>query len=319
MKPDTKTYYDIPEDFMNRLKERGYKKVTGEQKKEFDPYYDKMNEHWCANTSFVNLWGWSDTFPVYCKISNGYVYLIQFLRTDGYPVASPFLGCYTKDGITEAIREIKKDFEYFEYPLVFMDITPWMLPYFTETGIDFEIEDLRELQDYIYTPEALWEGLNQSDDRYRYRYFKRRYQYETIELNSEHADECLRFMDEHWCKFEECSKCCGCLKQVIFRVVSKFDTPDEYGILVRVEGKTAGICIVSNRNGLGIYQYKNAVNQIKGINEYLLRECFERYLQNVDVINYTEDMGIENLRYYKEHLTSHYSLLSKYTLSEKVR
>lgn len=34
----------------------------------------------------------------------------------------------------------------------------------------------------------------------------------------------------------------------------------------------AGLCIVSCRNGLGVYQYKNAVNRIKGINEYLLRE-----------------------------------------------
>ena len=79
----------------------------------------------------------------------------------------------------------------------------------------------------------------------------------------------------------------------------------------------AGLCIVSCRNGLGVYQYKNAVNRMKGINEYLLRESFERYLQSADTINYTEDMGVENLRYYKEHMAPAHTLLSKLTLTER--
>ena len=74
---------------------------------------------------------------------------------------------------------------------------------------------------------------------------------------------------------------------------------------------------MSCRNGLGVYQYKNAVNRIKGINEYLLRESFERYLQSADTINYTEDMGVEILRYNKEYMAPAHTLLSKLTLTER--
>lgn len=34
-------------------------------------------------------------------------------------------------------------------------------------------------------------------------------------------------------------------------------------------------------------------------------------------INYTEDMGVENLRYYKEHMAPAHTLLSKLTLTER--
>ena len=318
MKLDAKNYYTMPQRLMERLNKRGYKQITWQQQMEFDPYYDMMNGHWCANTSFLNLWGWHDTFTAYYKKTDEYIYIIQYLWSDGYPVAAPCLGNYTKDGIEKVIRELREDFEFFGYPLVFMDITPWMLPYFTEAGIDFSIEDLRELQDYVFTPDEFVEGMDQSDDRYRYRYFKRRYNYETLVLSSEYADECAEFMDKNWCVNRECDGCCGCLKQVLFNVISKFDSVRCYGILVRVDGDMAGLCIVTNRNGLGVYQYKNAINRIKGINEYLLRESYERFMQGVDMINYTEDMGIESLRYYKEHLAPNYSLLSKYTLREKV-
>ena len=125
-------------------------------------------------------------------------------------------------------------------------------------------------------------------------------------------------MEREWCGEKTCEEChCGCLLRVIDNLVPVFDKIRINGILVRVEGKMAGLCIVSCRNGLGVYQYKNAVNRIKGINEYLLRESFERYLQSADTINYTEDMGVENLRYYKEHMAPAHTLLSKTYINRK--
>ncbi len=304
--------------FLKAAEERGYKPVSWQDHDLFDPYYEKMNDHWCANTSFLNLWGWKESFPAFYKVYGDYILLLNYLRLDGYPTAAPCLGHYTNDGIKNVTEELVRDFEAFGYPLVLMDIVPWMLPYYQASGVEFELEDLRDLQDYVYTPEEFLEGMEAQDDRYRYRYFKRKFNYETVELTEDMADECLSFMDKCWCGYTECEECCGCLKQVVYNAVEHIKELQGLGVLVRVDGEAAGLCIVTCRNHLGIYQYKNAVNSIKGLNEYLLRECFERYLTDTDMINYTEDMGVESLRYYKEHLAPHYSLLSKYTLTRKV-
>ncbi len=317
---DSKKYYKVPESLLKQAEERGYKPVTWKEQTVFDPYYDQMEDHWSSSTSFVNFWAFKDSMPMYYKIYKGFVLLMNYLCTDGYPLAVPCLGKYTKEAVADCIAELKRDFDFLGYPLVFMDITPWMLPYYTEAGIEFDIEDDRDYRDYIFTPEEFLAGMEKQDDRYRYRYFMRKYEYETLELTEALADECRQFMNEHWCGVKEVCDVChyGCLKQVIDNLLLVFDRVRCNGILVRVNGAPAGLCVVSVRNGLGIYQYKNAINRIKGLNEYLLRECFDRYMNGVvDTINYTEDMGMESLRYYKEHMAPSYGLLSKLTLREK--
>ena len=318
MREDEKGYINIPEELAEKFTQQGYQLVTWELQSFFDPYYDAMNDHWCANTSFLNLWGWKETYICYYKVYQGYILLTFFLRTVGEVAAGPCLGTYTKEGVTAVVDELKRDFTVFGYPLKFYDITPWMLPYYKDSNVEFEVEDLRDYMDYVFTPEQFLEGMDQQDDRYRYRYFKRKNDYETVELTPDMLDECIAFLEARWCEGKTCDDCqYGCLVKVMDNILSHIDTFRAHGILVRVDGEPVGVCIVTSRNGLGIYHYKNAVNRIKGINEYLLRECFERYMQDVDMINYTEDMGVENLRYYKEHMAPSYTLLSKYTLTEK--
>ena len=223
-----------------------------------------------------------------------------------------------KEEFLERYGYRREDFAGFDAQLIIMDVVPWMLPYYEASGIQFEIEDNRDYMDYTFTPEQFLAGMDTQDDRYRYNYFKRRFAYETEEITPFHREEIREFMEREWCGEKTCEEChCGCLLRVIDNLVPVFDKIRINGILVRVEGKMAGLCIVSCRNGLGVYQYKNAVNRIKGINEYLLRESFERYLQSADTINYTEDMGVENLRYYKEHMAPAHTLLSKLTLTER--
>ena len=318
MKSDTKKYYKIPQKMLEIFLARGYQELRVEDQSLFDPYYDSMNEHWSANTSFLNLIGWRDSYPTYFKIAEGLLINITYLNTEGYPVAVPVVGNYTEEKIKKAMQILKEDFAGFDAQLIIMDVVPWMLPYYEASGIQFEIEDNRDYMDYTFTPEQFLAGMDTQDDRYRYNYFKRRFAYETEEITPFHREEIRDFMEREWCGEKTCEEChCGCLLRVIDNLVPVFDKIRINGILVRVEGKMAGLCIVSCRNGLGVYQYKNAVNRIKGINEYLLRESFERYLQSADTINYTEDMGVENLRYYKEHMAPAHTLLSKLTLTER--
>ncbi len=313
---NTRVINVIPERVLEGIALCGYKKVEPEDQALFDPYYDKMNHPWSGSTEFLNFIAWSDTLPVYFKESDGMIIGLSYESNEGMLVGIPFIGHYTNESVKQAFAIMKKDFETIGEPLVIMDVTKWMLPYYESVdGFSFDIEDKREYMEYIYTATDFEAGLDKQDDRYRYRYFMRKFDYEVEEIKSKHRDEIVGFMERIWCGGKTCSECqFGCMVEVTDRVVSAFDELEVNGLLVRVDGEIAGFCIVTKRMGQAIYQFKHAINRIKGINEYMLRECYERYLKGVDIVNYTEDCGIESLRRYKMNLATDYSLLSRLTL-----
>ncbi len=314
---DQKKYYDMPGEMSEGLKNLGYRQVVPEDQSLFDPYYDRMNGTWTSSSCFPNFIGWMDSEVIYMKEEGEFIIVIAYLKMDDLLAAGPFLGHHTKEKIHDLILLLKKDFDVLKRKLTFTYITDWMLPFYDSAGIEFQKENPRDHMEYLFTHEEFLAGMDTQDDRYRYRYFKRKFPFEVFEITPEHRDEIDRFMDDHWCENVGCDTCAfGCLKKVIVDIVNYFDILRVKGIIVRVNGETAGFCIVSCRNNFGVYQYKNAINKYKGINEYLLRESFERFMGDAKVINYTEDLGNENLRYYKSHMAPSFSLGDSYTLTE---
>ncbi|MCR5023606.1 MAG: DUF2156 domain-containing protein [Lachnospiraceae bacterium] len=315
---DQKKYYDMPVGLSEGLRDLGYRLVMPEDQSLFDPYYDRMNGTWTSSSCFPNFIGWMDSFEVYIKIVDDMIINMIYLRNEGYLICGPFLGKYETEKIKKLVGLVDSEFRILKSRMIFMDIADWMLPYYQAAGIEFEVEDDRDASDYVFTPEEFTAGMDAQDDRYRRRYFERKFNYETVEITSAHADEIDEFMDRNWCDITGCDAChSGCLKKVILNIVNSFETLRVNGILVRVDNELAGLCIVSCRNKLGVYQYKNAINRLKGINEYLLYESYERFLKDADIINYTEDMGEESLRYYKEHMAPSFSLSPRLTLKSQ--
>ncbi|XME02383.1 phosphatidylglycerol lysyltransferase domain-containing protein [Lachnospiraceae bacterium C1.1] len=313
---DSKKYIDIPKETEENLFSLGYSKISADSYRIFDRYYNRMNDWWTSSSAFINLVGLMDSYIVYMKEAEGMMLNMIFLRTDGYFVAGPFLGEYKKEKMPSLMKILSEDFEALSQKFIIMDVAKWMMPFYEASGFSFEVEDDRDIMEYIFTPEQFFAGLNQQDDRYRYNYFNRKNQYETINIRPEHAEEIDAFMNREWCENNKCENChFGCLKKIIVNVVKDFDKLNARGILVRVDGRAAGICIVTCRNHIGMYHYKNAINRIKGLNEFLLRESFERFMGDAEIINYTEDMGIESLRYYKMHMAPEYGLFSRLTLT----
>ena len=320
MRLDDKTYYDMPRELLNKIHERGYSMVSAADEALFDTYYDRMNGHWSSSTCFCNVYSWYDTFPTFFKEAKDLIISINYVREDGYLAAIPFIGEYTVPRIREAMALLKDDFRYFGEKLSVNDVSPWMYPFYEQSGVDFEVEDNRNYKDYTFTPSQFLAGMNAQDDRYRYRYFLRKNVFEVVEIVPSMKEEVRRLMEEVWCSGVSCSFChYGCLANVVAILTGDSDRLRMHGLVVRIGGKAVGLCICTVKNGLGVFQYKNADNRIKGLNEFLLRETFDRYMQNVDTINYTEDMGIESLRNFKEHMAPEFSLTSKMILREKER
>lgn len=319
MKQDDKKYVKIPQELLIRLRERGYRKVAVTDEALFDSYFDKMNDHWSSSTCFCNMYSWGDTFPTFFKEEDGMILAVNYVLLEGYLTGIPFIGEYTVPRIKDAVASLRDDFRYFGEKFSILDVCPWMYPYYAKSGVNFEVDDDRNYMDYLFTPEQFFAGMNTQDDRYRYRYFKRKNDYEVVEIEPSMADEIRVMMEELWCKDLPCSVChYGCLAKVVDNLVRCFDQLKVHGFIVRVDGKAVGLSIASVKRGLGVYQCKNANKRIKGLNEFLLRETFERYMQDVDTINYTEDMGVESLRRYKEHMAPEFSLSSKMIITEEV-
>lgn len=307
----------IDQAMLDKIYELGYRKVVPEDQELFIPFYDRMNHPWSAATAFLNLIAWGDTLPVYFKIEDDIIIEICYESNEGILVGTPFIGHYESAAFKKVFTILKNDFEAIGVPLIIMDVVPWMLPFY-EAEADFEVEDLREYQEYIYTADAFEKGMNKQDDRYRYRYFLRKFNSEVSEITADDKEEINAFMKKVWCGEKDCEECqFGCLLDVTGRVLDSFDKLRTRGIKVRVDGELAGFCIATRHNEQGVYQFKHAKNRMKGINEYLLRETYERFFKGVDIINYSEDCGIEGLRKYKMNLCEEYSLLSRLTLREK--
>lgn len=200
MRTDTKNYYEIPQVMMERLVTCGYKSVTPQDQSVFDPYFDKMNDHWSSGTCFSTMIAWKDVFPIFYKIERELILGVAYLRPEAKLVAIPFIGCYTEENVNQALCILKKDFELLHTPLVIMDVVPWMYAYYKKCGINFTVEDDRNYMDYTFTREDFLAGMDAPDDHYRYRYFKRKYAYETEELTPGHQEGIYEFMIEKWCK-----------------------------------------------------------------------------------------------------------------------
>ena len=232
-------------------------------------------------------------------------------------MALPFIGRYSQGGFENAFRVFQSDMESLGVPLKVMFLSEWMLPFYQITGgISWELEKPRELMEYIYQKADFVKSMDSSDSRYRYRYFVRKFSPETVVLTPDCREECLDCIKSVWCPYQKCSDCYACPLDAVSNVIGALDDLRSDGILVRVDGKPVGFCVVSCRNGLGLYMFKHADNHMKGINEYLLRECFTRFLSEADEINYTADIGDEGLRAYKSRLAA-YTLSPCVTLYQK--
>lgn len=302
----------LPEPLVRQLARLGYRRVTKHEQRVFDPYYDAMNDHWTSAACFLCILAWRDAIPTFYKPVGGLLCCLQYDGTVGEWTAIPFMGRYSPESVGNAFRVLRADMEALRFPLKVMELSEWMLPFYQGLdGISWEVERPRELADYIYRRTDFENALNSSDNRYRYRYFLRRFSPETVVLTPDRREECMDFMRAAWCPGRECADCFCCPVETIGNVTDALDAVRADGVLVRVDGKPAGFCITTCRNGLGIYQFKHAYNHMKGINEYLLRECFTRFLSGAEEINFTDDMGVESLRAYK-------SRLAPYTLSPRI-
>ena len=305
------------ENYLNLIEHHGFKPLTTGDRDIFFRYYDLTDDYWCYTLCFTTLISWQEYYPVFFREYEGLLIFFVWDSLDGNFYLYPPLGHYEKNAVAACIEEAKSLFDDLGQKLYLIDVSEWMLPYIkTIEKVSWEITDDQGFFDYIYKRDDFEKSMETRERSYNYNYFVRKYAPETIELKIADADECVALCEKVWCTSHDCKECYEgcCLKNVIKKAVSNIDQINAWGILVRSENEPIAYCVVSKYKGMGVYHFKKTARGFRGINEYLHRECFYRFLDGVEIINYTEDLGSEGLRKYKSRLAPH-TLSKRYRLT----
>jgi hypothetical protein len=300
---------------MIKLEEYGFKGLTVKDKELFSEYYNKMNGNWASSVSFLSMLAWNHSIKIYHRILGDYICCLAHETIGDRRVLLPLIGHYESSRLELCMEELKDIMEELGLPIIFTDVSEWMLPYYRDQkSVALEASYDLSLSDYIYKAEDFVQSLNSQSNRYDYNYFIRKYNPELILLKNENPDPYMEFLSADWCTSHDCSYCSyGCLLDSLKITLEAMEEAGGKGIAVYVDQQIAGYTIVTCEGDQLIYQFKKGIHKYRGINVYLHKQCYDLFGTQTKYINYTEDMNIEGLRLYKQRLAK-YELYHKYEL-----
>jgi len=175
----------------------------------------------------------------------------------------------------------------------------------------FRLTEQPEYEDYIY-------GTKDMAELRGNRYTKKRnliHQFEKAFVNRgrvvvepirrENAAECLAFLDE-WCRLRgECNPLgedtLSCERRAVITAVENLEVLEGIGILVRIDGAVSAFGIASRLNRtMATLNFEKAYPSVRGLYQYLDRECARLLFTGFEYINKESDMGLAELAKSKE-------------------
>ena len=164
----------------------------------------------------------------------------------------------------------------------------------------FTVVEETEYEDYVYLSAHLAElpGRDYAKKRNLVRQFEREYlepgRVKTDAISPANAGECLACL-EAW-RTERGEKgwngLLECERQAIDKALKNFASLELQGIMVAIDGKVRGFGIGSRlKDDTWVLHFEKASDQVKGLYQYLDRECARRLFSGVTFLNKESDMG----------------------------
>jgi hypothetical protein len=119
----------------------------------------------------------------------------------------------------------------------------------------------------------------------------------------QNADECLQFL-EKWCTEYLCEAKPDddfmCEKLAVVNMIQGIDQYDIHSLVIRIDGTVSafGICSHLNKD-MAVLNFEKAYDSIKGLYQYLDRECARLICHRYQYINKESDMGLPGLAHAK--------------------
>ena len=168
----------------------------------------------------------------------------------------------------------------------------------------FAVTEETEYEDYVYRSADLAGliGRDYAKKRNLVRQFEREYlepgRVQADLITAGNAGDCLSCLDgwraergdKDWTGILECER------QAITRALQNLDALELQGLQIAIDGKVRGFGIGSRlRDDTWVLHFEKASDQVKGLYQYLDRECAKRLFLGVTFLNKESDMGDSGL------------------------
>lgn len=294
------------------LFKHGFKHLTLNEKDMFNKYFLMVGKPLSSCASFASVIGWSnDAIPYYKEVGSSLCLIFEDKPFNAWVCFAPYTD-YSLAAPVEAMLEYERVFSDLGKPFEMSYVKEWMLPVFDGLEeFDCTRKHDEKLSDYIYTSAAFSDYLSKPETRYNIRYAKRKFNITAETLTEENRREISDFFKEIWCPYHSCESCVyGCMHKALENMLN--DSGLEF-ILLRSDKEPAAYAGFEVCGGELMFLVKKVNRSMKGMSDLIHEAVFESVKDRISAVNYTEDMGNENLRRYKQKLAP-YTLSHNYEL-----
>ncbi|MFA4915734.1 MAG: phosphatidylglycerol lysyltransferase domain-containing protein [Syntrophales bacterium] len=175
----------------------------------------------------------------------------------------------------------------------------------------FEVTEQPEYEDYIFLTKDLAQlkGRRYAKKRNLIHQFTTAYletgRVEIEKISSSNSGDCLDFL-EKWCEDYSCDsddeeENLACEKKAAINMLNNVEALEVEGLLVRIDGIISAFGIrIHLTDNMGVLIFEKAFSHIKGLYQFLDRECARQLFTGYKYINKESDMGIAGLAQAKQ-------------------
>jgi len=282
--------------------------LTLETKALYDRYIDILSDALTSPLYFQSLYAWNFASINRYKIFDHHLCITADDTMKGEIFAFPPLGELGGKSFASAVCAILDEFEREGLLCAFHEVPGFMLPHFSAIeGYRAEAGYDRDWSEYVFTRDALAEGIQKVGFRRARRTFERKFHPRAREIAPSDKDVVRAVTQKFFCTERNCLSCfCGCELEVVSRIMESWDELDMKGVIIESAGEALAFGIVCFQKDTAFFISKKVRRQTRGLDAYLttvmmdsLFDAEHRY------INYSDDMGNDGLRKYKSNLAKH--------------
>lgn len=287
-----------------QLISEGFHRIKKEDILRLKSYYHYMKDSYASSINLLSIFAWDKNLPAYYKEVDSFLWFVVYDKINERWVCLPPIGDYEKKELEMVFSKMESVFEKWNRPLIFTDITPWMVFYYKSYFTNrMEVRQEEELLEYIYPMDAFKNRLEEQRERYNYQYFLKKNNIRTVPLYVDLEGDCIKILEESFCNFHSCSECeYGCQKETLHNALLACDNQEVLGFILYADHIPVAYNIVSKEGKHLVFHFKKNKRGFRGINEFIHKQTVENFGEDCIGINYTEDMGVEGLRKYKRNL-----------------
>ena len=287
-----------------------------EDKKLINTYFRK-GQYNNSECTFTNMFIWRECYAVQWAIVDGLLVVKPGQADDSWIL--PPLGDYAACDLKAVLLKVRDYFAALGKPLMLRAVTESFKTVLEETcpGM-FELEEERDLEDYLYNGDDLRElkGRKYHSKRNHLSNFRKNYpDYEYQPLTADMLEDVWEYINL-WCKQKECSGKFSpgliCEKQAIREALDHFGELDYKGAVIRLNGQIEAFTMGEKINDETVVIHVEKANgTINGLYSAINQEFLLNQWPDVAFVNREEDTGDEGLR--KAKMSYHpVALVKKY-------